>query len=69
MPDSTGITRPDDPRLRRIIVEHEVAPGSLLQRMSGIPSQASRLDPEPVTAHSLHLNFKPLGRVRARQPR
>jgi len=69
MPDSTGITGPDDPRLRRVIVEHEVAPGSLLQRMSMIPTEISRPAPQPIDPHALYSKIKPLGRVRVRQSR
>ncbi len=67
MPDSYGITGPSDPKLRRVIVEHEVEPGSLLQKMSMIPTEKSKLAPERVDPHALHSNIRPLGRIRVRK--
>jgi hypothetical protein len=69
MQDVTLASKPDHQWLRRVIVEHEVAPVSLLQRMTNIPSGPAPLNLEPVVEHSLHLKVMPIGRIRARQNR
>ena len=69
MRDVTCVATADYRQLRRIIVEHEIAPAYLLQRMvdSAVASVTPRV--EPMAAHPLHATVTPIGRVRARKDR
>ena len=65
----TAVTRANYRELRRVIVEHEVEPTTLLQRMAETPSAASVAPTVPVAEHPLHATLTPVGRVRSRKDR
>jgi hypothetical protein len=69
MDEITRVTKTDYRQLRRVIVEHEIAPATLLQRMASVPAAA--VEPHLVLQleHPLHATITPIGRVRARKDR
>ena len=69
MREVTAVTKVNYPDLRRVIVEHEVEPTTLLQRMAETPAAASEAPTVPVAEHPLHAKLTPVGRVRARKDR
>ena len=69
MREVTAVTKANYRELRRVIVEHEVEPTTLLQRMAETPSEASVAPIVPVAEHPLHATLAPVGRVRARKDR
>jgi hypothetical protein len=69
MREVTAVAKANYRELRRVIVEHEVEPTTLLQRMAETPSAASVAPTVPVAEHPLHATLTPVGRVRARNKR
>ncbi|HZD47862.1 MAG TPA: hypothetical protein VE178_03885 [Silvibacterium sp.] len=69
MHEVTCVATADYRQLRRIIVEHEIAPASLVLRMAGSAAASAASRVEPMAAHPLHATVTPIGRVRARKDR
>ena len=65
----TAVAKANYRELSRVIVEHEVEPATLLQRMAETPSAASVAPTVPVAEHPLHAKLTPVGRIRARRDR
>jgi hypothetical protein len=65
----THLTKADYRQLRRVIVEHEIAPATLLQRMASVPAEAAEPNLVSQAEHPLHATVTPIGRVRARKDR
>jgi hypothetical protein len=69
MREVTLANKTDYQKLRRVIVEHEIAPATVLQRMASVPAAAAEPHVVPETEHPLHATVTPIGRVRARKDR
>jgi len=65
----TRVPKVDHRQLRRVIVEHEIAPATILERMASVPAAAVDARLEPQLEHPLHATLTPIGRVRARKER
>ena len=65
----TRLPKADYRQLRRVIVEHEIEPASLLERMASVPAAAVEPHLVPKAEHPLHATLTPIGRVRARKER
>ena len=65
----TRLPKADYRQLRRVIVEHEIAPATLLERMASVPAAAVEPHLVPQPEHPLHATVTPIGRVRARKER
>ncbi len=65
----TRLPKADYRQLRRVIVEHEIAPATLLERMASVPAAAVEPHLVPQAEHPLHATVTPIGRVRARKDR
>lgn len=63
------IVKTDYRKLRRVIVEHEIAPATVLQRMASVPAAAVEPHLVPQAEHPLHATVTPVGRVRAPKDR
>jgi hypothetical protein len=69
MHEVTRVDKMDYRKLRRVIVEHEIAPAIVLQRMASVPAAAVEPHLVPQPEHPLHATVTPIGRVRARKDR
>jgi hypothetical protein len=69
MHEVTRVDKMDYRKLRRVIVEHEIAPATVLQRMASVPAAAVEPHLVPQPEHPLHATVTPIGRVRARKDR
>ena len=69
MHEVTRVDKTDYRKLRRVIVEHEIAPATLLQRMASVPAAAVEPHVVPQAEHPLHATLTPVGRVRSRKDR
>jgi len=65
----TRVPKMDARQLRRVIVEHEITPATILERMASVPAAAVEAHVEPQLEHPLHATVTPIGRVRARKDR
>jgi hypothetical protein len=69
MHEVTRVDKLDYRKVRRVIVEHEIAPATVLQRMASVPAAAVEPHLVPQPEHPLHATVTPIGRVRARKDR
>jgi hypothetical protein len=69
MHEVTRVDKTDYRKLRRVIVEHEIAPATVLQRMASVPAAAVEPHLVPQPEHPLHATVTPIGRVSPRKDR
>jgi len=69
MHEVTRVDKMDYRKLRRVIVEHEIAPATVLQRMASVPAAAVEPHLVPQPEHPLHATVTPIGRVSPRKDR